>query len=62
MIAASNYCRDPDNAGFAWCYTMNISLRWDECDENLCRRTTGQHSDKHIKLHINDTYIIITRT
>ena len=43
VTAAANYCRDPDNSGYAWCYTTNVARRWDECDESLCHRTAGNH-------------------
>jgi hypothetical protein len=28
---AQNYCRDPDKAGYIWCYTTNPMVRFEEC-------------------------------
>ena len=33
---ASNYCRDPGQDGYLWCYTSDPQLRWDVCDIDLC--------------------------
>ena len=34
--AASNYCRNPSGDSFVWCYTMDPSVRWEECDIPRC--------------------------
>jgi hypothetical protein len=28
---AKNYCRDPSQKGYIWCYTTNPMLRFEEC-------------------------------
>ena len=33
--AAMNYCRDPDNKGFLWCYTTDPNVRWEGCNVNM---------------------------
>ncbi|XP_071095334.1 hepatocyte growth factor-like protein [Haliotis cracherodii] len=33
---AVNYCRDPSDAGFMWCYTMDPRSRWEKCDVPKC--------------------------
>ena len=34
--AAKNYCRDPDNSGYPWCYTTNPAERRTGCKVDLC--------------------------
>ncbi len=36
VMAAGNYCRDPDNSGFLWCYTTNPAVKWERCDVETC--------------------------
>ena len=31
-----NYCRNPDNGGRPWCYTINTDDRWDYCSVPCC--------------------------
>jgi len=33
---ASNYCRDADDTGAPWCYTLDPSLRWELCPIAKC--------------------------
>ena len=33
---ASNYCRDPNDTGAPWCYTINPALRWKLCPIAKC--------------------------
>ncbi len=33
---AENYCRNPDGHHNPWCYTTDISVRWDNCDIPFC--------------------------
>ena len=33
---ASNYCRDPDDSGTPWCYSINPNLRWEYCPIANC--------------------------
>ena len=35
VAAAKNYCRDPSNSGFLWCYTSDPSVRWEPCKVDL---------------------------
>jgi len=35
----ANYCRDPDNVGFLWCYTTNSTIRWQPCAIDKCKHT-----------------------
>ncbi|XP_041462739.1 plasminogen-like [Lytechinus variegatus] len=30
-----NYCRNPDNSDFAWCYTTDAGTRWEYCNIGL---------------------------
>ena len=30
-----NYCRNPDQTSFAWCYTMDTNVCWDYCNVGL---------------------------
>ena len=32
----NNYCRDPDNGGYPWCYTTDVNKRWAYCDIPMC--------------------------
>lgn len=34
---AQNYCRDPDNSGYLWCYTVDDSVSWEFCDLSKCK-------------------------
>ena len=36
VAAAKNYCRDPDNTGYLWCYTTDPASRWERCNVDLC--------------------------
>ncbi len=36
IVAAKNYCRDPSNDGYLWCYTTDNDKRWEACSVNLC--------------------------
>ncbi len=38
---AKNYCRDPGNDGYLWCYTTNPGLRRDTCTVYLNGRLRG---------------------
>ena len=41
---AENYCRNPNDANFLWCYTMDPNTRWEECDVPLCRKSVADCS------------------
>lgn len=34
--AAGNNCRDPDNSGYLWCYTLDENVRYEKCDIQRC--------------------------
>ena len=36
IVDASNYCRNPDGDSGPWCYTMDPSTRWEDCDVPCC--------------------------
>ncbi|XP_045177663.2 plasminogen-like [Mercenaria mercenaria] len=36
VAAAHNYCRDPSESGYLWCYTMDPNQRWEKCDIREC--------------------------
>lgn len=36
VAAAKNYCRDPDNSSFLWCYTTDPDIYWEMCDVSKC--------------------------
>ncbi|KAL4231380.1 hypothetical protein ACF0H5_008959 [Mactra antiquata] len=36
LTDAENYCRDPSNSGFTWCYTTDPDDRWGPCDVTRC--------------------------
>ena len=38
IAAAKNFCRDPHNDGFLWCFTTDPGVRWDICNVNLCSK------------------------
>ena len=42
--AASNYCRNPSGDPFVWCYTMDPSVRWEECDIPRCCKSAWDSS------------------
>ncbi|XP_060606596.1 plasminogen-like [Ruditapes philippinarum] len=31
VTGAQNYCRDPSESGFLWCYTLDPNERWEKC-------------------------------
>lgn len=31
-----NYCRNPDNYYYVWCYTIRPNLQWERCDIQQC--------------------------
>lgn len=33
---AENYCRDPSDSGFLWCYTTDKNVRWEPCEVEPC--------------------------
>ena len=33
---AKNYCRNPDNSRFLWCYTTDPGTRWEYCAIPMC--------------------------
>ncbi|KAL4229862.1 hypothetical protein ACF0H5_010253 [Mactra antiquata] len=44
LSEAKNYCRDPGDDGFNWCYTTSTNVRWEPCviapctsDTDTCR-------------------------
>ena len=41
----SNYCRNPDKSGLAWCYTTDPDVRWDYCNTN-CKPNKCSNSDE----------------
>ena len=54
-----NYCRDPDETGYPWCYTSQAGVRWEGCSVPLCAGGTGQLEEQG-KSHIVRVEIIIT--
>lgn len=36
LFKEKNYCRNPDDEPFPWCYTMDINIRWQFCDIPFC--------------------------
>ena len=45
----ANYCRNPDNAPAAWCYTMDNDTRWEVCGVPQCQ---GKHDFLYlIRMH-----------
>ncbi|XP_045177665.2 plasminogen-like [Mercenaria mercenaria] len=36
LCKAKNYCRDPGNEGFTWCYTTDPNTRWEACGIPWC--------------------------
>lgn len=37
LTAAENYCRQPEDGEYApWCYTTDLSKRWEYCDVKKC--------------------------
>jgi hypothetical protein len=37
LLTEKNYCRNPDNtSGGPWCYTTDVSQRWEFCDVPYC--------------------------
>lgn len=36
LKAAKNFCRDPDNETFLWCYTTDPGARMEPCDIRKC--------------------------
>ncbi|XP_041372551.1 plasminogen-like [Gigantopelta aegis] len=36
IAAAENFCRNADNNGSPWCYTVDPKTRWQECGIQLC--------------------------
>lgn len=34
--AAKNYCRDPGDHGYVWCYTTDPVVKWEKCDLETC--------------------------
>ena len=34
--AAKNFCRDPTNKGFPWCYTNDPDVVWEYCSFRPC--------------------------
>ena len=33
----ANYCRNPDDDGYLWCYTTDPDTRWEYCDVPCCQ-------------------------
>ena len=33
---ARNYCRDPSNSGYLWCYTTDPDTKWESCNPGIC--------------------------
>lgn len=31
IAAAENFCRDPSNDRYLWCYTKEDAIKWEEC-------------------------------
>jgi len=42
VAIADNRCRNPDSsyAGGPWCYTLDTSVRWEDCDVPMCSNQT----------------------
>jgi len=36
VAAAKNFCRNPSNSGYLWCYTTDPNKRWEVCDIPKC--------------------------
>ncbi|KAL2081958.1 hypothetical protein ACEWY4_021776 [Coilia grayii] len=52
----SNYCRNPDNdANGPWCYTMDPSTRWENCDIQDCTVECMQCSGEDYRGKISKT-------
>ncbi|KAL4219104.1 hypothetical protein ACF0H5_021687 [Mactra antiquata] len=47
LSEAVNYCRDPEGAGFHWCYTTYPGIRWEPCDIYPCLYETYEVEDSH---------------
>ena len=41
----NNYCRNPDNSLYPWCYTTSTGKRWEYCDVKIC---SGQYKFIHL--------------
>ena len=40
---AQNYCRNPSGSDFGpWCYTTDVSTRWETCNIPICGKTEGK--------------------
>ncbi|XP_048253988.1 uncharacterized protein LOC124149673 isoform X2 [Haliotis rufescens] len=37
LNGSANFCRDPSNGKYLWCYTMNVDERWGKCDVPQCK-------------------------
>ncbi|KAL4221447.1 hypothetical protein ACF0H5_019704 [Mactra antiquata] len=46
---AQNYCRDPENQGYIWCYTIDPLVRWEYCFDDR----TSQHEENDDDININ---------
>ncbi|KAL4228601.1 hypothetical protein ACF0H5_011651 [Mactra antiquata] len=33
---AQNFCRDPDDEGIPWCFTVNQTIKWEPCPVKKC--------------------------
>ncbi|XP_056018012.1 uncharacterized protein LOC125671577 [Ostrea edulis] len=42
LFKEKNYCRNPDDEPFPWCYTMDINIRWQFCDIPFCVNSSFQ--------------------
>ena len=43
LLGYHNYCRDPDNSGYLWCYVNEEGTRWEKCDVPVCREIGKLH-------------------
>ncbi|KAL5247120.1 hypothetical protein ACHWQZ_G019096 [Mnemiopsis leidyi] len=44
LLGYHNYCRDPDNSGYLWCYVNEEGVRWEKCDVPSCRQIVNTHN------------------
>jgi len=43
LLGVHNYCRDPDNSGYLWCYTMDENVRYEKCNVTACAVPTPEY-------------------
>ncbi|KAL4237776.1 hypothetical protein ACF0H5_002488 [Mactra antiquata] len=54
LTAAANYCRDPSDSGYTWCYTTDPDDRWDVCNVTKCKTEWSAYSCYHFNENASD--------